>query len=328
MSGSSPRWRGCRCRTRAPYDLAVLTVLCGGVGAARFLTGATAVTDAAQVTAIVNVGDDAVLHGLHISPDLDTITYTLAGMHNEELGWGLTAESWRVMEELEGLGGPTWFRLGDRDLATHLFRTGRLAQGATLSTVTGELAAARKVRTRIVPVTDDPVATIVTTVDGERLTFQEYFVERRHDVTVAAIEFDGVERSVPAPGVLASIREASLLVIAPSNPLVSIDPLLAVPGVRSAIEERRSTATAISPIVAGAALKGPADRLLRELGHEPTALGVARHYRELVGTFVLDERDAALRADVEALGLRCVVTDTVMRDPQRAAALAKVVLDA
>jgi LPPG:FO 2-phospho-L-lactate transferase len=304
----------------------VLTVLCGGVGAARFLVGATAVADASQVTAIVNVGDDTVLHGLHISPDLDTITYTLAGVHNDELGWGLTAETWRVMEELETLGGPTWFRLGDRDLATHLYRTGRLAQGASLSDVTAELAAARRVRTRIVPVTNEPVATVVTTVDGERLSFQEYFVARRHDVDVATITFDGAEHASPAPGVLAAIAEASLVVVAPSNPLVSIDPVLAVPHVREALRARRAEAVAISPIIAGAALKGPADRLLRELGHEPSALGVARLYRELVGTFVIDEQDAALRSSVESLGLRCVVTDTVMRDPQRAASLAEVVL--
>jgi LPPG:FO 2-phospho-L-lactate transferase len=304
----------------------VLTVLCGGVGAARFLVGATSVADPSQVTAIVNVGDDIVLHGLHISPDLDTVTYTLAGVHNDELGWGLTNESWRVMDELEALGGPTWFRLGDRDLATHLYRTGRLAQGATLSDVTAELASARRIRTQIIPATDDPVATIVTTVEGEPLSFQEYFVARRHDVAVSAIEFHGAERSVPAPGVLAAIHEAAHVVVAPSNPLVSIDPVLAIPGIREALAERRADAIAISPIVAGAALKGPADRLLRELGHEPTALGVARLYRELVGTFVIDERDAALRASVESLGLRCVVTDTVMRDPQRAASLAEVVL--
>jgi LPPG:FO 2-phospho-L-lactate transferase len=306
----------------------VFTVLCGGVGAARFLVGATAVRDPAQITAVVNVGDDTVLHGLHISPDLDTVTYTLGGVHNDELGWGMTSETWRVMDELTSLGGPTWFRLGDRDLATHLYRTGRLAEGATLSAVTRELAHARKVRTHIIPVTDDRLATIVTTAEGELLSFQEYFVARRHDVAVVAIEFEGAPRSSPAPGVLAAIADAERVVVAPSNPLVSIDPVLAVPGIREALAERRADAIAITPIVAGAALKGPAARLLRELGHEPTAVGVARLYRELVGTFVLDERDAQLRSDVEALGLRCVVTDTVMSDPQRAGALAEAVLGA
>jgi LPPG:FO 2-phospho-L-lactate transferase len=284
------------------------------------------VVDPSQLTAIVNVGDDVVLHGLAVSPDLDTVTYTLAGVHNDAAGWGLRDESWRVMEELEALGGDTWFRLGDRDLATHLYRTGRLAQGAPLSTVTGELARVRGVRTRILPVTDDPLATVLTARDGEQLSFQEYFVARRHAVEIAHVAFEGAGRARPAPGVLDAIREAVLVVVAPSNPLVSIDPVLAVPGVREAVRARRDRAVAVSPIIAGSALKGPADRLLRELGHEVSALGVARYYRDLVATFVLDERDEHLRAEVEALGLRCVVTDTVMSDPSRAAALADVVL--
>lgn len=312
---------------RPPYALVVLTVLCGGVGAARFLVGLAQVVDPEHITAIVNVGDDVVVHGLRVSPDLDTVTYTLAGVHNQEAGWGLAGESWRVMDELALLGGPTWFRLGDRDLATHLFRTGRLASGAALSEVTNELAWARGVRTRILPVTDDPVSTELTTLDGERLSFQEYFVVRRHDVCVKGIEFVGASTAVPAPGVLAAIGEASLVVVAPSNPLISIDPVLSIPGVRDALHERRDVAVAISPIVAGSALKGPADRLLRELGHEPTALGVARLYASLVATFVLDERDAELQGAVEDLGLRCVFTDTVMADPSRAASLARVVLD-
>jgi LPPG:FO 2-phospho-L-lactate transferase len=306
----------------------VLTVLCGGVGAARLLTGLVAVVDPTTVTAVVNVGDDVVLHGLHVSPDLDTITYTLAGLHNEATGWGVTGESWRVLDELAAIGGPVWFRLGDRDLATHLYRTGRLADGAALSQVTAELAAARGVAVRLLPVTDDTVATIVTTRDGERLSFQEYFVARRTDVDVASIEFEGADAARPAPGVLGAIEAAGRVVLAPSNPVVSIDPVLAVPGVREAVAARRADVVAVSPIVGGAALKGPADRLLRDLGHEASALGVARYFCDLVGTFVLDERDAELREPVEALGMRCVVTDTVMADAQRAAALAKVLLDA
>jgi LPPG:FO 2-phospho-L-lactate transferase len=284
------------------------------------------VVDPSELTAIVNVGDDVVIHGLRVSPDLDTVTYTLAGVHNDVAGWGLRDESWKVMDELESLGGPTWFRLGDRDLATHLYRTGRLAQGAPLSEVAGELASARGVRTRILPVTDDPVATVLTTRDGERLSFQEYFVARRHSVEISDVAFEGADRARPAPGVLDAIRDAVLVIVAPSNPLVSIDPVLAVPGVREALHARRDRAVAISPIVAGAALKGPADRLLRELGHDASALGVAAYYRDLVATFVLDERDEHLFAQIEALGLRCVVTDTVMSDPSRAAALANVVL--
>jgi LPPG:FO 2-phospho-L-lactate transferase len=305
----------------------VLTVLCGGVGAARLLAGLVQVVDPASITAVVNVGDDVVLHGLHVSPDLDTVTYTLAGEHNDVAGWGLRDESWRVMDELATLGGEVWFRLGDRDLATHLHRTGRLASGDALSSVTAALAVARGVSVRILPVSDDPLATVVTTTSGERLSFQEYFVARRHDVDVAAIEFVGASTATPAPGVLDAIASAARVVIAPSNPLVSIDPVLAVAGVVDALAQNRSAVVAVSPIVAGAALKGPADRLLRDLGHEASALGVARHYAGLVGTFVLDTRDAALADAVEALGVRCVVTDTVMTNPARAAALAKVVLD-
>jgi LPPG:FO 2-phospho-L-lactate transferase len=306
----------------------VLTVLCGGVGAARLLSGIVDVVDPTSVTAIVNVADDVDVHGLHVSPDLDTITYTLGGLNNEATGWGVVDESWRVMEELDVLGGPTWFRLGDRDLATHLYRTGRLDAGASLSTVTSELAARRRVGIAMLPVTNDPLATILTTRAGERLEFQEYFVGRRHDVDVVGVEFEGSSAARPAPGVLDAIASGSKVVIAPSNPLVSIDPILAVPGVRAAVAARRAHVLAVSPLVAGVALKGPADRLLRDLGHEPSALGVARHYRDLVGTFVLDDLDASLRDEVEALGMRCVVTDTVMANRGRAAALATVLVDA
>jgi LPPG:FO 2-phospho-L-lactate transferase len=306
----------------------VLTVLCGGVGAARLLSGLVDVVDPASITAIVNVADDLRVHGLYVAPDLDTVTYTLAGLHNQATGWGVDHETWRVMDELAALGGPTWFRLGDRDLGTHLYRTGRLAEGASLSTVTAELAAARGVRVHVIPVSDDHIATVVTTATGERLEFQEYFVARRHDVDVARIDFEGAASAKPAPGVLDAIARSSRVVVAPSNPLVSIDPLLAVPGVRDAVRSRRGDVVAVSPIVAGTALKGPADRLLRDLGHEPSAVGVARHYADLIGTFVLDERDAMRHADVEALGVRCVVANTVMSDRGRAAALAKVLVDA
>lgn len=304
----------------------MVTVLCGGVGAARFLSGLVSVVPPGDVTAVVNVGDDVELHGLHVSPDLDTVIYTLAGVHNEATGWGLVDESWRVMDELGALGGDDWFRLGDRDLATHLVRTGALRAGASLSEVTGRLAVARGVTVRVLPVTDDPLRTIVTTTSGEDLSFQEYFVARRHDVAVASIRFEGAPASRPAPRVIESLRDATSIVLAPSNPFLSIDPILAVPGVRDALAARRDHAVAISPIVAGAALKGPADRLLGELGHDRSALGVARHYAGLVAAFVLDERDAALRDDVAALGLRVVVTDTVMASPERAASLAKAVL--
>lgn len=309
----------------------MLVALAGGVGAARLLSGLVEVADPASITAVVNTGDDTALHGLHISPDIDTVTYTLAGMDNTETGWGVAGETWNVMEALGGIGGATWFALGDRDLATHLYRSGRLADGATLSDVTGELAAARGVATRLLPMSDDPVRTKLTVaLDGveREVDFQHYFVGLGHGVPVNAIRFDGAESSIPAPGVLDAIAGAELVVACPSNPLVSIAPLLAVPGIAAAVAARRPDVVAVSPIVAGAALKGPADRLLRELGHEATVVGVARLYAPWAGTLVIDTADQALAPLVEAEGLRCVVAPTVMSSADRAAALAAVVLDA
>ena len=279
------------------------------------------------VTAVVNTGDDVVLHGLHVSPDIDTVTYTLAGMNDDERGWGIAGETWRVMEALERLGGETWFRLGDRDLATHLYRTERLAQGATLSHVTVEIARALGVPVRLLPMSDDPVRTHITLRDGPEVSFQEYFVRHQHAVALSAVRFSGADEAAPAPGVLAAIAEASLVLVCPSNPIVSIGPMLAVPGVAEALRARRDDVVAVSPIVAGAALKGPADRMLVELGHEPTAAGVARLYADFAGTLVVDVADAGLAGRIEQLGMRCVATPTVMHTPGDAAALAKTVLD-
>jgi LPPG:FO 2-phospho-L-lactate transferase len=312
----------------------VLVALAGGVGAARLLSGLVQVADPAGITAVVNTGDDMVLHGLHISPDIDTVTYTLAGMDNKETGWGLAGETWAVMAALQDLGGESWFRLGDRDLATHLYRTQRLSDGASLSEVTRELAAARGVDVRLVPMSDDPVRTRLTLVGegeggaGAEVSFQDYFVKLAHSVPVRSVRFEGAESASPAPGVLEAIAGADRLVACPSNPVVSIGPLLAVPGVRPALVARRQDVVAVSPIVAGAALKGPADRLLAELGHEASVVGVARLYASWAGTLVIDEADAALASQVEEAGMRCVVAPTVMSDPKRAAALAQVVLDA
>lgn len=306
----------------------MLVALAGGVGAARFLRGLVRVLAPTQITAVVNVGDDTELHGLHISPDLDTVLYTLAGAINAETGWGLTGESWTVMEALEKLGGLTWFRLGDNDIATHFFRTQRLAEGATLSEVTTELARARGVDVHLVPVSDDPVRTRLQLVDGPEVAFQEYFVRLHHDVAVSGVRFDQAESARPAPGVLDAIATASSLVVCPSNPVVSIAPLLAVPGVSEALAARRQHIVGISPIVAGAALKGPADRLLTELGFESSVVGVARWYASWVGTLVIDEADAALAPAVEAQGVRCIVAPTVMSTVERAASLARTVLDA
>ncbi|HEX4127552.1 MAG TPA: 2-phospho-L-lactate transferase, partial [Acidimicrobiales bacterium] len=244
----------------------MLVALCGGVGAARMLSGLVRVVPAADITAIVNVGDDMELHGLCISPDLDTVTYTLAGMDNRETGWGVTGESWAVMDELGRLGGDDWFRLGDRDLATHLFRTGRLRAGVALSTVTAELAQRRGIAVRLVPVTDDALRTRVSLAEatalgpvGSEVTFQDYFVRLQHGVAVRGVRFEGADAARPAPGVMEALADAETIVACPSNPVVSIGPVLAVPGVRDALMARRAHVVAVSPIVAGAALKGPAD---------------------------------------------------------------------
>lgn len=307
-------------------------VLAGGVGAARMLAGLVQVTAPGALTAIVNVGDDTVLHGLAISPDLDTITYTLAGVIDPERGWGLTGETWHAMESLRRYR-PAWFNLGDRDLGTHLYRTTRRLEGAALSTVTAEIADAWGLPVRLLPVTDDVVSTMVTVIDadgppgGTEVGFQEYFVQRRHSVPVRAVRFAGAEASAPGPGVLEALSRADGIVVAPSNPIVSIGPVLAVPGVREAVEARRDDVVAVSPIVAGAALKGPADRLLTELGHEASVLGVARLYAPVAATLVIDTADAELADAVEAEGVHCVVADTIMSDPVRSAALARRVLD-
>jgi LPPG:FO 2-phospho-L-lactate transferase len=232
------------------------------------------------------------------------------------------------MDALDRYGGLTWFRLGDRDLATHLYRTHRLRERAALSEVTGEITRAWDLDVTLVPATDDPLRTMVTVAGDGEIGFQDYFVRLQHGVEVEAVRFDGADSARPAPGVLEAIDEADVVVVAPSNPVVSIDPVLAVKGIRDAITARRSDTVAVSPIIAGAALKGPADRLLTELGHEPSATGIARYYRELVGTLVIDEADRALEGSVRDVGVGCVVTNTIMATPERAARLAQTVLDA
>ena len=307
----------------------MVAALCGGVGAARFLRGLVDVVDPRQIVAVVNTGDDTVLHGLHVSPDLDTVVYTLAGAISRERGWGLEGETWAAMEALARYPSRfAWFGLGDRDLATHLFRTQRLGDGASLSTVTAEIAAAWGVDVCLLPVTDDSLETRMDVEDEGEIGFQEYFVRRRHSVAVRGVRFAGAESATPAPGVLDALGTADVVVICPSNPIVSIGPLLAVAGVRDAVAARRQRVVAVSPIVAGAALKGPADRLLRELGHEVSVVGVARLYAPLAAILVIDEADAGLAPAVEAEGMRCVVTPTVMTGTAEAAALAGAVVRA
>lgn len=311
-----------------------VAALCGGVGAAKLLPGLAAVVAPRLLTGIVNVGDDCELHGLAISPDLDTVTYSVAGEVNPESGWGLAGETWASMDALRrfsrvvprGSGaGATWFRLGDRDLATHLYRTGRRAEGASLSQITNEVAAAFRVGFRLLPVTDDLLRTVVT-VDGQDLDFQDWFVRRGHQGSVSAVRFDGSDLATAAPGVLEALTSADRIVICPSNPIVSIGPILAVAAVRTLLEERRDDVVAISPIIAGTALKGPAASLMVDLGHEASAVGVARVYRAIAATLVIDEADAELAGAIEAEGMHAIVAPAVIKGPQDAEALACVAL--
>ena len=305
-----------------------VAVLAGGVGAARFLDGLVRVVEPSDVTAIVNVGDDMEWAGLHISPDLDTVTYTLADLVNPETGWGLRGESRRTLDRLSELGGPDWFMIGDLDLATHLYRTHRLSQGDPLSAITRDFTVRLGLECVITPVTDDRLRTVVGTDAGE-LAFQDYFVRRQAADKVHSLRFDGANSAQPAPGVEDALRSADAIVIAPSNPFLSIDPLLSVPGVRDLVTSNRSKVAAVSPIIGGQAVKGPAADILRSLGHDVSALGVARIYAELADVFVLDERDAALASTIEAeTGLRVVVMPTLMTDIDTKMALASGTLEA
>jgi LPPG:FO 2-phospho-L-lactate transferase len=314
-----------------------IAVLCGGVGAARFLRGLVDVVDPSRVAAIVNTGDDTVMHGLSISPDLDTIVYTLAGAIDPDRGWGLAGETWGAMAALErfaaarppgSTAGQTWFNLGDRDLATHLYRTTRLAEGARATEVAGELGRAWGIGIRLLPMTDDPVATMVELATGEEVPFQDYFVRLRHSVTVRAVRFAGADVARPTAEVLGALDTAATIVVAPSNPLVSSGPVRALSGIDDVLAKRRDAVVAVSPIVGGVALKGPADRMLAELGHESSVVGVARLYAPIAATLVIDPADAALAPAVEAAGMRAVIVPSVMSDAAKAAGLARATLDA
>ena len=300
-----------------------IVVLCGGVGAAKLLQGLVKVVAPNSVTAIVNTGDDLSLHGLHICPDIDTVIYTLGNEINPDTGWGLRDEGWRAMDMVAMYGGIDWFRLGDRDIGTHLFRTQRLSEGATLSEVTREIAAKWGVGVNVIPMSNDPVRTIVTTVRGKDLNFQDYFVRLAHDVEIASIKFQGHETAHPAPELISEILEADIILVAPSNPLVSIAPILSIAGIRDALQKRRKDVIAISGIIGGKALKGPAGRLLNELGYEASAAAVAEIYQDIVGTFVIDDIDKHEKKRIQELGLNCIITDTVMTDSAKAADLCR-----
>jgi LPPG:FO 2-phospho-L-lactate transferase len=302
-------------------------VLSGGVGGARFLRGLVEVVEPSAVTVIGNVGDDVEVLGLHVSPDLDSILYALAGIADEERGWGRADETWQAMEVAAGLGGEAWFRLGDRDLGLHLVRTEALRSGEPLSAVTGRLGEALGLATTLLPATDDVLRTWIDTPAGS-FPFQEWFVARQHRDEVDRVRFDGEANASPAPGVLDALEEAELIVIAPSNPFISIWPILAVAEIRSALERRRVPCVAVSPIVGGRALKGPADRMLERLAGGTSPRRVATCYQGLVDVLVIDRADGDGAAEVEADGVSCVVTGTVMRNAESRRALAEAVLAA
>jgi len=300
-------------------------VLAGGVGAARFLRGLTRRTDPSQLSVVVNTADDEIFFGLHVSPDVDTVLYTLAGLADPVRGWGRRDETFACLAALAELGEPTWFRIGDRDLATHVFRTDRFRRGWSASRVTAAIAARHGVTATVRPMTDARVRTWIHTAHG-RMPFQRYLVGRQARDAVRRVEIAGARRATPAPGVLSAIDRADVVIFPPSNPLVSTGPILAIPEIRRAVRRHRGPRVAIAPIIGGRAVRGPLHRMLRSLGHAPSAAGVARLYRGLVDVFVLDERDRAEAPQIRALGLYVVLADTLMHDAAAAAQLASTVL--
>lgn len=303
-----------------------VTALAGGVGAAKLLRGLVCVIDPAEVIIVGNTGDDATFHGLHVSPDLDIVTYTLAGIVDQDRGWGIRADTTHAIDQVRRLGAESWFTLGDRDLGTHLARTTWLAAGLTLSEATERIRRALGVAAGILPMSDDPVRTRVTVAGGIVRDFQEYFVRHGHSEEVVEVLFEGAGDARPAPGVLDAIRRAERILVCPSNPVVSIGPILAVPGVRDALRARRDDVVAVSPIVQGAALRGPAARLLPVVGAEASAAGVARLYADFCATFVLDQRDRAEAGRIQALDMRAIALETVMGSVEVATSLAKEIL--
>ena len=300
----------------------MILALGGGIGASKLLLGLCQVIDPSELTVIVNTGDDFVLHGLTICPDLDTVAYTLAGVADRDRGWGIEGDSFNALEWLGRYSREVWFSLGDRDLATHLHRTALLRQGLTLADVTDVIRRSLGVRTRLLPMANEPVPTIVLTDRGPQ-PFQEYLVRDGARAAVRGVSFEGVERSRPAPGVLEAIRDAEGIILCPSNPIISVGPILAVPGIRHALKMTQAPIVAISPIVGGRSLKGPTDKFLVGLGFEVSALSVARLYQDLLDLFIVDRSDAPLRGAIEALPIRAITADIVMNNLEARIALAK-----
>src|SRR5215216_3954523 len=300
--------------------------LAGGVGGAKLASGLQDVLPRGDLSVVVNIADDFDLWGLHICPDLDTVMYTLAGIANPDTGWGVSGESFETLNMLERYGEEAWFKLGDRDLATHVLRTSRMHLGMTLTEVTVGLSRALGVESTVLPMSDDPVSTVLETPEG-RLEFQEYFVRRGQRDEVLAIELRGIQDAGPTERVLAAISDADAIVLCPSNPVVSVGPILALPGMTEALASSSAPKVAVSPIVGGRALKGPADRMLASLGHEVSATGVARMYAGLVDGMVVDGTDEGEQAGIETLGMRVLVTQSVMRDAEDRARLASETLE-
>lgn len=299
----------------------MIVVLAGGVGAARFLQGLVQVVPQEQIIVIGNTGDDHTFYGLHVSPDLDIVTYTLAGVVDEAQGWGIRNDTYQTMQQLSFYGNEDWFQLGDRDIATHIHRTNLLRQGKTLSEVTDDIRQHFGLQIRLLPMTDNPVATHIRTPSG-LIHFEEYMVKRRSEDEVQDVVFVGSESAKPAPGVLDAIKEAEAILIAPSNPIVSIDSILSIPGIHDTLHEASGMVVAVSPIIGGAPIKGPADKLMRGLHMDVSAVGVARCYRDFLDVMVIDTQDAHLASDIEDLGIPTLVTNTIMSNLAAKKALA------
>lgn len=304
-----------------------ITALAGGTGAAKLLRGLARLIDPRDLTVVVNTGDDAEIWGLHVSPDLDTVCYTLSGVIDEQKGWGLTGETFNTLDQIARFGEPAWFNLGDRDLATHLHRTRLLREGRTLSQVTQAVASALGVSARILPMSDQPVRTRILGPDGW-LAFQEYFVREKAQVDVRAVSYAGAARAQPAPGVVDALLTADAVLVCPSNPITSVGPILAVPGLVEALRATEATVVAVSPIVGGDAVSGPAGRLMASAGLPVSAAGVARAYADWLDVLVFDERDRALAPEIERTGVRPVAAPTIMSGREAEVALARRVLDA
>jgi LPPG:FO 2-phospho-L-lactate transferase len=303
----------------------MLVVLTGGTGGAKLIQGLAEEIDPAQLTVVCNTADDCMFHGLHISPDIDTITYTLAGLSDADRGWGIRGDTFAVLEQLRRLGNDTWFNLGDKDLATHITRTRLMAEGLTLTQITARIRAGLGVKAKILPMSDDRIETRIITPDGE-LSFQEFFVKERWSREVVAVHFHGAETSRPAPGVLDAIRQATAVVIAPSNPVTSIGPILAVAQIRKALQRSVVPVVGVSPIIGNTALTGPAHRLMAARGMEPSAVGVAEGYRDLLKRFIIDHEDRLLKARIEKLGVRVLETSIRMTSLDEKRRLAREVL--